>query len=238
MIKCSSLTKYYRSSTGLEKLDLEIDDGEIVGLFGVNGAGKSTLLKLIAGLILPTEGSVEIDGRQPRELRSEIAYVTEAGSYFPSLDAEDHARFLADFYPTFNLERYKKLVKFFEIPTDKKVRAMSKGQRAKLEMTIGFSKGAKIILLDEPFLGTDIVTKSDFLKSAAMLLDGETLIIATHDIDEVANFIDRAVIIEHGRLVADRSVDSIRADGMSVAELVAKLARDRRQQNEDLDLSD
>ena len=238
MIKCSSLTKYYRSSTGLEKLDLEIDDGEIVGLFGVNGAGKSTLLKLIAGLILPTEGSVEIDGRQPRELRSEIAYVTEAGSYFPSLDAEDHARFLADFYPTFNLERYKKLVKFFEIPTDKKVRAMSKGQRAKLEMTIGFSKGAKIILLDEPFLGTDIVTKSDFLKSAAMLLDGETLIIAKHDIDEVANFIDRAVIIEHGRLVADRSVDSIRADGMSVAELVAKLARDRRQQNEDLDLSD
>ena len=238
MIKCSSLTKYYRSSTGLEKFDLEIDDGEIVGLFGVNGAGKSTLLKLIAGLILPTEGSVEIDGRQPRELRSEIAYVTEAGSYFPSFDAEDHARFLADFYPTFNLERYKKLVKFFEIPTDKKVRAMSKGQRAKLEMTIGFSKGAKIILLDEPFLGTDIVTKSDFLKSAAMLLDGETLIIATHDIDEVANFIDRAVIIEHGRLIADRSVDSIRADGMSVAELVAKLARDRRQQNEDLDLSD
>lgn len=238
MIKCSSLTKYYRSSTGLEKFDLEIDDGEIVGLFGVNGAGKSTLLKLIAGLILPTEGSVEIDGRQPRELRSEIAYVTEAGSYFPSLDAGDHAKFLADFYPTFNLERYKKLVKFFEIPTDKKVRAMSKGQRAKLEMTIGFSKGAKIILLDEPFLGTDIVTKSDFLKSAAMLLDGETLIIATHDIDEVANFIDRAVIIEHGRLIADRSVDSIRADGMSVAELVAKLARDRRQQNEDLDLSD
>ena len=238
MIKCSSLTKYYRSSTGLEKFDLEIDDGEIVGLFGVNGAGKSTLLKLIAGLILPTEGSVEIDGRQPRELRSEIAYITEAGSYFPSLDAEDHAKFLADFYPAFNLERYKKLVKFFEIPTDKKVRAMSKGQRAKLEMTIGFSKGAKIILLDEPFLGTDIVTKSDFLKSAAMLLDGETLIIATHDIDEVANFIDRAVIIEHGRLIADRPVDSIRADGMSVAELVAKLARDRRQQNEDLDLSD
>ena len=225
MIKCSSLTKYYRSSIGLEKFDLEIDDGEIVGLFGVNGAGKSTLLKLIAGLILPTEGSIEIDGRQPQKLRPEIAYVTEAGSYFPSLDAEGHAKFLADFYPAFNLERYKKLVKFFEIPTDKKVRAMSKGQRAKLEMTIGFSKGAKIILLDEPFLGTDVVTKSDFLKSAAMLLDGETLIIATHDIDEIENFIDRALIIEHGRLVADRSVDSIRADGMSVADLVAMTAR-------------
>ena len=126
-------------------------------------------------------------------------------------------------------------MKFFEIPTDKKVRAMSKGQRAKLEMTIGFSKGAKIILLDEPFLGTDVVTKSDFLKSAAMLLDGETLIIATHDIDEIENFIDRAVIIEHGRLVADRSVDSIRADGMSVADLVATTAR--KEPRDEIDLT-
>ena len=142
------------------------------------------------------------------------------------------------FYPRFNVGRYKKLIDFFGIPTDKKVRAMSKGQKAKLETAIGFSRGADILLLDEPFLGTDIVAKSDFLKSAAMLLDGETLLIATHDIDEVSNFIDRAVIIEHGKLAADRSVDDIRESKMTLKEFVAHTAQKDRQQNCDLDFSD
>lgn len=238
MIKCSSLVKYYRSSIGLDKLDLAIDSGEIVGIFGVNGAGKSTLLKLIAGLILPTEGSTWIDGKKPSAVPERIAYITEAGSYFPSLDAAGHAEFMQRFYPRFNVGRYKKLIDFFGIPTDKKVRAMSKGQKAKLETAIGFSRGADILLLDEPFLGTDIVAKSDFLKSAAMLLDGETLLIATHDIDEVSNFIDRAVIIEHGKLAADRSVDDIRESKMTLKEFVADAAQKDRQQNCDLDFSD
>ena len=225
MIKCSSLVKYYRNSVGLEKVDLGINDGEIVGIFGANGAGKSTLLKLIAGLIRPTEGSVEINGRAACDARGEIAFITEAGSCFGLLDAAGHADFLKDFYPKFNSERYNELIAAFGVPKDKKYRAMSRGQRAKLEMAIGFSKGAKILLLDEPFLGTDIVTKKDFLSSAAMTLDGETLLIATHDIDEVENFIDRAVVIKDGRIAADRSVDSIREEGRSVAGLFSDIAR-------------
>ena len=165
MIVCRDLVKYYHDSVGIEKLDLTIADGSVVGLFGANGAGKSTLLRLIAGLISPTSGEVTIDGRAPAKSRERIAYMTEAGSWFPGLGVEEHADFLEDFYPYFDRERYFKIAEFFELPFNKKARAMSKGQRAKLETAIGFSKGAELLLLDEPFLGKDIFSRSDFLKA-------------------------------------------------------------------------
>ena len=209
MIVCRDLVKYYHDSVGIEKLDLTIADGSVVGLFGANGAGKSTLLRLIAGLISPTSGEVTIDGRAPAKSRERIAYMTESGSWFPGLGVEEHADFLEDFYPYFDRERYFKIAEFFELPFNKKARAMSKGQRAKLETAIGFSKGAELLLLDEPFLGKDIFSRSDFLKSAAALLDGETLIIATHDVAEVSNFIDRALMLSSGRLCGDVTPDEL-----------------------------
>ena len=228
MIFCYSLVKYYRESVGLSKVDLTINDGEVVGLFGINGAGKSTFLRLVAGLIEPTHGYVSI-GRNseraefsPKRQREKIAYITEAGSFFTGLSVKEHEDFMRDFYPAFNPERYHRLVEFFGIPWRKKAREMSKGQKAKLETAIGFSKGAEILLLDEPFLGKDIFAKSDFMKSVAGLLEGETLIIATHDINEVRNFIDRAVILERGRVASDLTTDQMYDLGTTIEDELAK----------------
>ncbi|MBQ8509212.1 MAG: ABC transporter ATP-binding protein [Clostridia bacterium] len=223
MIICHALDKYYKESIGLEGIKLTIPDGEVVGVLGVNGAGKSTLLRIIAGLIAPTNGSVTIDGQPPEKMLADIAYISEAGSWFPSLDGRGHMRFLEKFYPRFDGERFCRLMKFFDLPLDKKAYAMSKGQRAKLETVIGFSKGAKYLLMDEPFLGKDIFTRRDFLKLAASMLDGETLLIATHEISEISGFLDRAVILHRGKLRADTTLDALAEDGRTLIDLMAEV---------------
>ncbi len=221
MIKLNSVCKYYAENVGLGKCDLEIRDGETVGILGANGAGKSTMLKLIAGLIQPTHGTVEIDGKPPEKLREDISYISEAGSYFTSMNGWEHMEMLARFYPRFDKTRFVKLMDFFNLPINKKAATMSKGERSKLECALGFSKGARILLLDEPFLGKDIFTRRDFLKSAAALLDGETLLVATHEIGEIESFIERAVIISGGQVRADVSLDELHESGLT---LEAKLA--------------
>ena len=90
--------------------------------------------------------------------------MTEQGTFFPFMTPVEHADFLEDYYDRFNRERYLKLLEYFELPKRKKAHTFSTGQKAKLEISIGFSKGCRYLLLDEPFLGNDVFTRRDFLR--------------------------------------------------------------------------
>lgn len=107
------------------------------------------------------------------------------------------------------------------MPKRKKARTFSTGQKAKLEISIGFSKGCRYLLLDEPFLGNDVFTRRDFLRLMGdSLLDGETILLATHLINEIDNFIDRAVILKNGKIKRDCLIDEIRAEGKTLEEVM------------------
>jgi len=218
MIEIKNATKYYgRKELGLYMVSARINKGEVVGILGQNGSGKTTLLKAIMGLTELNEGKILIEGKPPTQMYHKMAFITEEGSYFPWMTPYEYGAFLSDFIPGFNLKLYRSLLDFFEIEPFKKISSLSTGQKSKLEISAGFSKGAQYILMDEPFLGSDIFTRKDFLKLLiSNLKQDETILIATHIIEDIENFIDRAIILKFGRIKADLYIDDIRKNGKSL----------------------
>lgn len=211
MIEVKGLKKYYKKEKAIENINFTIQNGEVVGIFGANGAGKTTLLKAMMKLIKIDSGEILID-EKPINYKTyeDIAFITEECSMFNSLNINEHKEFFSSSFEKFNGERFEKLIDFFELNRTKKVETFSKGQKAKLEVAIGFSKGAKYILMDEPFLGNDIFTRSDFLKMmAGFMKPHEIIIITTHLITEIENFISRAIFIKDGTVVGDYQLDEL-----------------------------
>ncbi|MGO4107025.1 ATP-binding cassette domain-containing protein [Paenibacillus sp. YAF4_2] len=222
--------KYVEKSFGdarpvLHVRDLTIPSGEIVGVLGENGSGKTTLLKAIMGLGEVKYRDMFINGRPVQEQYDQLAFITEEGSYIPKLTPLQYADFLAAFYPRFDLVYYNKLLKFYELEPNKRIRTFSRGQKSKLEISAGMAKGAKYILMDEPFLGKDMFTRRDFLKLMIGNLKGdETILIVTHHLDEIETVIDRALIMSRGRIEADLYMDDLREQGKDLTAIMAEKA--------------
>ena len=222
MIEVKNVEKTY-PGTGrvLTDISFTIPDGQIVGLLGRNGVGKTTLLKRMAG-ITGGKGQVLYDGKPPEKCREEIAYLSGDGTFFPEMTPLEYGEFLGGFYPRFDRERFAKLLDFFELGLASRQRAgtLSKGQKTRLELAAGFSRGAKYLLLDEPFSGKDVFSRKDFLKMlTAGLRNGETLVIATHDIEEMENIFDRVILLQYGGIKADFAAEEWQESGRSLADL-------------------
>ncbi|GIP32660.1 ATP-binding cassette domain-containing protein [Paenibacillus sp. J2TS4] len=226
MIELKFVTKKYAGGHyGMYWENLTIPGGEIVGILGENGSGKTTMLKAIMGIGDLQNGEIRIDGRPVTEQYENMAFITEEGSFLPDRTPYEYADFLEDFFPNFDRKRYDKLLKFFKLERHVAIKKFSKGEKSKLEICAGFSKGAKYILMDEPFLGKDMFTRRDFLKLMVSSLKGdETILITTHIIDEIENVLDRAVILRYGRVKADLYIDDLREQGRSLADVMAEIS--------------
>lgn len=225
MIEVIGVKKYYGSSgTGLVKETITINKGEIVGIIGENGSGKTTLLKAIMGLCELNEGKVLIEGKPVHKMYDKMSYITCEGSYFPSMKPLEYGEFFSNMVPGFDMERYIKLLKYFELDITQKIKNLSHGQKAKLEISAGFCKGAEYILMDEPFGGKDMFTRRDFLKLMISYLKGnETILLATHLIDEVENFLDRVIILRYGRIKADLLIDDIKQSNKDLKSVLMEI---------------
>ncbi|MFD0673557.1 ATP-binding cassette domain-containing protein [Cohnella sp. GCM10027633] len=226
MLILRDIVKKYVGNTALYVGDLTLRPGEIVGLLGANGSGKTTLMKAIMGIGELELGGVLLDGKPLKSQYDNVAFITEEGSYLPWMTPMQYAEFLADYYPRFDRAHYEHLLRFYELPTDKKIRTMSKGQKTKVEICAGMAKRARVILMDEPFQGKDIFARSDFLKLMIAQLKGdEIIVITTHLIDEIENVIDRAIVLSRGAVRADVMVDELREQGRTLTELMADAAK-------------
>lgn len=224
MIEVKNVEKTY-PVTGrvLTDISFAIPDGQIVGLLGRNGVGKTTLLKRMAG-ITGGGGEVLYDGRPPEKCREDVAFLSGDGTFFPEMTPLEYGEFLCGFYPRFDRERFTRLLDFFELGLSLRQRAgsLSKGQKTRLELAAGFSRGAKYLLLDEPFSGKDVFSRKDFLKLlTAGLTKGETLVISTHDVEEMENIFDRVILLRYGGVKADLMAEEWQEGGVSLADLYA-----------------
>lgn len=210
-----------KAGKGFHASTLSIPEGQIVGLFGENGAGKSTLLRAIAGISDLTSGAILFDGTCVQNHYDEIAFITGEGSYFSSMTPNEYGQFLSEFFPRFTMQRYHKLLAFFDVDPSQNISKMSTGQRAKVEIAAGIAKRARYLLMDEPFLGKDLFTRRDFLRLLAGSLRGEeTIILATHNVEEVESFIDRAIILHKGRIVTDVLMDDAHQNNETLVDLL------------------
>lgn len=186
-------------------LDLKIDQGKIIGLLGKNGAGKSTLLRLMAGLLKPSSGKVEMEGirtfdRTQKSL-DQLIFVPEKVSGPEFLKVKEYAGIYSDFYSGFDRQRLNNLLSEFQIGMEERISNLSYGQQKKLQMAIGLSTGAKLLLFDEPTNGLDIPSKSAFKKVVTgSLQEDQTLIISTHQVKDIDHLIDQVIILDEGKV--------------------------------------
>ncbi|MGN1412811.1 MAG: ABC transporter ATP-binding protein [Anaerovoracaceae bacterium] len=221
MITLKNVSKQYKNKVALFDCSLQIPPGQIIGLFGANGAGKTTLMKCILGF-LTHEGEITLDGKKVDATNiSRLSFATGDHSFFPSITAEDHKWFYKMQFPKFNEKRYDALMEFFELPSKKKISEFSLGQQNQFEVVLAISQGADYIFMDEPFAGNDVFNREDFYEVLVRVLDeNETVIISTHLIEEIADYIDRAILIRKGQIIDDLLVRDIEASGKTLIEIV------------------
>ncbi|GGZ31200.1 ABC transporter ATP-binding protein [Echinicola pacifica] len=205
---------YQKNKPLFDQMDWQVGSGQVIGLLGKNGAGKSTLLRLLAGLLKPKSGDISIHGyrpfdRSPLFLQDMIILPEE--NYLPDKSSiQRYIKSIASFYPEFDHAKMVRMQEEFDLPKDQKLGNISFGQRKKLLIAIALASGCKTLLLDEPTNGLDIPSKSLFRKIVtANLRDDQTIIISTHQVKDVENLIDRAVIVNDGKVIFDEDMLAI-----------------------------
>lgn len=229
MLEIKNLNKKYGSGkVALKSVNLTLPSGQIVGLFGENGAGKTTMMKSILGF-LKYEGEITLDGEKITHKNiARISFATSEHSFFPALTPEGHKEFYKEHFDTFREKRFSALMEFFELPMRRRVGSFSMGQKNQFEVLLALSQGADYILMDEPFAGNDVFNREDFYKVLLGILEPtETVLLSTHLIEEVADFIGRAVLLHKGEIIGDLSLDEIEESERSLIEIIKETYRYR-----------
>ncbi|RYF83789.1 MAG: ABC transporter ATP-binding protein, partial [Chitinophagaceae bacterium] len=170
MIRIQNLSFAYRKKLVFDGLSLQFEAGHVYGLLGKNGTGKSSLLRNIAGLLAPKSGSINVNGFTPFQrlpLFLEDVYMVPEEFYLPDIPIADFLQHSAAFYPRFNQAQFSNYMSVFEVPADNTLQNMSYGQKKKVLISFALATNAKILLMDEPTNGLDIMSKSQFRKILA-----------------------------------------------------------------------
>lgn len=221
MIEMKNVSKKYKDKVALSNCNLQIPKGQVIGLFGANGAGKTTFMKCLMSYLV-FDGEITLDGEKiGRQNLSKLSFATGDHSFFPSITADDHKLFYKMQFPKFHEKRYDALMEFFELPAKKKIGAFSLGQQNQFEVVLAISQGAEYVIMDEPFAGNDVFNREDFYEVlVSVLTKDETVIISTHLIEEIADYIDRAVLIRKSEIIDDLLVAEIKNFGKTLIEIV------------------
>ena len=206
MIDISNVTFEYRKGKPvLKDFSLSFPQGGVYGLLGKNGTGKSTLLYLISGLLRPRHGEVRVDGmlsanRQPEMLR-EIFLVPEEYD-LPSVSLKSYTRALKSFYPRFSDELLRKCIEVFDLEMDMQLGTLSMGQKKKVYMCVALATGTRVLLMDEPTNGLDILSKSQFRKVVVQgMEEDKTVLVSTHQVHYVERLLDHVTIINGNQVL-------------------------------------
>ncbi|XZE52161.1 ATP-binding cassette domain-containing protein [Planctomycetaceae bacterium SH139] len=205
LISIQNLEKRYRDCEALAGVSLEVPPGVVFALLGENGAGKTTMIKCLTGFEQPTAGSAKILGldchRDALEIRRRIGYVSDQPALYDWMRIDEIGWFTAAFYPTGYLKRYHELIAHYELPVGRKIRQLSKGQRAKVALSLAIAHDPDLLILDEPTSGLDPVVRRHFLESMVdRAAVGKTVFLSSHQINEVERVADWVAIMHQGKI--------------------------------------
>jgi ABC-2 type transport system ATP-binding protein len=208
VIETHGLTRHYGNVEAVRDLSLSVERQHITGFLGRNGAGKSTTIKMLLGMICPTAGTGRVlgydiaDPAQSLEIRRRIAYVGEDKGLYGYMTVADLIRFTRSFYPDWQPQIEARLLKEYQLPPGRKVRAISKGMRTKLALLLALARRPELIILDEPSEGLDPVSIEELLLTLQEVCDaGTSIFFSSHQLSEVERVADRMLMIDRGQLV-------------------------------------
>ncbi|KDN57082.1 ABC transporter ATP-binding protein [Exiguobacterium sp. AB2] len=215
MLTVQQLTKKIDRQTVLDGIDFTVHRGEIVALVGRNGAGKTTLLRTMVGIIRPDAGDV-LYGKtsifNTPELKRDVIFVPDSADALKHYTVNEAAALYESIYPSFNRSTFRETLTRYNID-NKKIRQLSKGQKAMVTLSLAFAVQAKYYLLDEPTDGLDVVAKADVLKLMIAQIEQRdcSIIVSSHQLHELERIADRVVMIEKGRVKAVMTLEEARA---------------------------
>ena len=226
MLELQNVTKRYGKKTVLDDVSIQFKKGEITCLLGLNGVGKSTTMKAIMRLVPISKGKILVDGEPITQQNiNKMAYIPDIPIHDLGWTIPQNLSFAQVFYKNFNLEKAERMLKFFKVPTDKKLKELSKGNLARFNIIVGMCQDAPYLLLDEPFSGIDVFTRQSFINllKSEFLEDGQTVIITTHEIDEIQDIADHIVLLEEGQVFASFTKEEAQNEGLSIVDKMRTL---------------
>jgi ABC-2 type transport system ATP-binding protein len=210
------VTKRYGSQPALERVTLEVPRGVVFALLGENGAGKTTSIRIALGLAEPDAGEATVLGlascRQGLKIRQQVGYVSERPTLYDWMTVDEIGWFTAGFYPDGFLTRYRELVHAFKLVPQQKLKALSKGMRAKVGLALALGHDPELLILDEPTSGLDAIVRREFLESMVdRAAQGKTVFLSSHQIAEVERVADLVAILRGGQLLLVERWDTLRS---------------------------
>ena len=217
MIEAVNVTKSFGDIVAVDDVTLSIESGKVFGLIGTNGAGKSTFLRMIAGVLKPDSGRIEIDGRPVFEnpaCKEDFFYISDEAYFFLNATADEMERFYEMCYPTYSRERYEDLMGRFELDRRRKISTFSKGMKKQLSVILGLASNTRYMLCDETFDGLDPVMRQGVKSLFAQdMADREfTPVIASHNLRELEDICDTVGLLYKGGMLLSEDLDDIKVD--------------------------
>ena len=235
LIEAHGLSKRYGSFVALDRADFVVQPGRIVGLIGPNGAGKTTALRAVLGLTT-YEGTLNVLGREPfadrARLMQEASFIADVAVLPAWLRVQQAIDFVAGVHPRFRRERAAALLAKTDIGIGRRIGELSKGMKTMVHLALTMAIDARLLVLDEPTLGLDIIARRGFYDALVndYMDETRTIVITTHQVEEVENLLTDVLFIDKGRIVLDCSVEDIgaRYAAVEVADDRIAAAREER----------
>ncbi len=215
VIQAQGLTKRYGNTLALDALDLSIAPGEVYGYLGPNGSGKTTTIRLLLGLHRPTAGAAQLFGidawGDPVSAHRRVAYVAGEPFLWPALTGAETFEFLARIHGGTDTAYRAELIERFQLDAEKKVRALSKGNRQKVQLIAALASRAELLMLDEPTSGLDPLMEVAFRQAVMEAKErGQTVFLSSHILSEVEALCERVGILREGRLIDEGTLAELR----------------------------
>jgi len=226
MIEVRDIKKRYGFKSVLNGVSFTAAKGEITCLIGINGTGKTTILKSIMNLTPIRSGEILIDGEQlNKQAYEKITYIPDTITMLPSMRISEALDFMKDFYSCWNEERAKELLKFFKLQESDRISHLSKGNTAKVNMLLGLAMDVDYLLMDEPFSGIDIFSREQIADVfTSHLVENRGVVITTHELNEIEHLIDKAVLLDGGKVLKEFQTEDMREqEGKSVVDVMREV---------------
>lgn len=221
-IETQDLKKHYKDVRAVDGISLSLEEHRIHGLLGRNGAGKTTLMQLLTGQIFATSGEMKVLGESPVEnaaVLSQTCFIQESQRYPDTFRPADVLEIASTVYPGWDAQYATQLVEDFRLPTKRLIKKLSRGQLSSIGIILGLASRAPLTFFDEPYMGLDVVARHIFYER--LLTDfgnhPRTIILSTHHIDEVANLLEHAVVLDEGKVMLDADAETLQTMAIQVS---------------------
>lgn len=212
ILQADSLKKSYFTKPVLKDISLEIQDGSILGLLGPNGSGKTTFLKIIAGLLHASSGDIRVCGETVGlATKAMVSFLPDRNCLYPKMTALDAIQFYQDFFDDFDRNKALELLSFMQLDQKQTIKTMSKGMIEKMNLTLTFSRAAKLFVLDEPLGGTDPVAREKIIKTIIKTwTENSAIIISTHLVTDVEHVFTDVAFLREGTIALSGDAEQLR----------------------------